>query len=92
MTWPVRGQRYTIRANLSNLTQNGRCVFVLLREIHNRKDRWPNGMVAELGFWEERFELATDITLLENIRDFAGLQFKRHVQPVRRVRKKETVE
>jgi hypothetical protein len=70
MTWPKLGQRYTIRANLSAPTSNmGRLTFVLLREIRNRRARYPSGMVAELGFWEERFAPATDIGDIERAAD-----------------------
>ena len=88
LRWPVKGRRYTIR--LAEVPIRDRMTFVLINGISNRVITWPCGMRYEAGFWEDRFEPATDITLLENVRDFAGIQFERHMKPVkRRERKKE---
>lgn len=96
MTWPVRGQRYTIRANIPAKTSNmGMLTFVLLREIRNRKERYPGGTVAELGFWEERFEPATDIGDIKKAADDVSQFVKGDKsgdwdrKTKRRVRKKE---
>lgn len=69
LTWPRAGQRYTIRANIISRGFN----FVLLREISNRKILYPRShRYAEAGFWEERFEPATDISALERQRITVG--------------------
>lgn len=88
LRWPVKGRRYIIRN--CEIPQRGRMTFVLVAGISNRVIRWPCGTRFEAGFHEDRFEPATDIKLLEDIRDFAGLQFERQRKPVkRRERKKE---
>jgi hypothetical protein len=56
LTWPKAGARYVIRGIIEE-----RFTFVTVREIKNRIIRYPNGVRAEAGFWEERFEPATDI-------------------------------
>lgn len=66
--------------------------FVLVAGIKNRVITWPCGARYEAGFHEDRFEPATDITLLENIKDFAGMQydaFEKRTAPIRRIKKKE---
>lgn len=76
LKWPVKGRKYVIR--VAEIPQRGPRNFVLVNELRNRVITWPCGARFEAGFWEDRFEPATDITLLENIRDFAGLQADRH--------------
>jgi hypothetical protein len=90
LNWPKKGQRYVIR--VAAIPQRGSKNFVLLQEIRNRIITWPCGAHYEAGFWEDRFEPATDITLLENIKDFAGLQAERHAAPLVPERKREKVE
>jgi hypothetical protein len=89
--YPKKGQRYTIRH--PDLPVGGKLTFVLVTEIRNQVVVWPCGARFEAGFWEDRFEPATDITLLENIKDFAGIQAERHKEqtplvPERRRREK----
>lgn len=72
LNWPKKGRKYIIR--VAAIPQRGARNFVLVQEIRNRIITWPCGVSYEAGFWEDRFEPATDITLLENIKDFAGLQ------------------
>jgi hypothetical protein len=91
LRWPRKGQRYVVRC--AEIPVRDKRTFVLVTRISNRIITWPCGTRYEAGFWEERFEPATDITLLENIKDFAGMQFERQQKPVkRRERKKEEVE
>lgn len=89
MVWPARGQIYTIRANI----ENRHSTFVLLREIRNRKDRWPGGKVAELGFWEGRFEPAPGIEDIvraaDDVSQFVKGGNSDEWDRVRRVRRKE---
>jgi hypothetical protein len=76
LRWPKKGQKYVIRH--AAIPQRGAKNFVLVNEVRNRIITWPCGVRFEAGFWEDRFEPATDITLLENIKDFAGMQADRH--------------
>jgi hypothetical protein len=76
LIWPKKGRKYIIRC--AEVPQRGARNFVLVQEIRNRIITWPCGARFEAGFWEDRFEPATDITLLEDIKDFAGLQAERH--------------
>lgn len=62
VTWPRHGGRYVVRGYACG----GRYPAVLLRGITNPAvfyvQRWNPGVRrAEAGFWEERFEPATDI-------------------------------
>lgn len=66
LRWPVKGQRYTIRE--AEVPQRGRYTFVLVVGIRNRIIRWPCGTRYEAGFWEDRFEPATDISELDTVR------------------------
>ena len=91
--WVVRGQRYVIRANMT-ADINGVKTFVLLREIRNAAVVWGDGRLREAAFWEERFEPATDISELEELRMnaemFIGDEFE--IARPAPVRKKEKVE
>lgn len=90
LQWPREGGRYTIRANI---VSRGLC-FVLLREIRNRKILYPQShRYAEAGFWEERFEPATNIDLLKDVATLAGMLHERHMDPVKfKPRKKRVKE
>jgi hypothetical protein len=69
LTWPRAGGRYVVRSMMDSNTPNlGWLTFITVQEIRNRKIRWPSGVMAEAGFWEERFEPATDIGDLEEVR------------------------
>lgn len=88
LRWPRKGQRYVIRC--AEIPQRGRVNFVLVAGISNRVIRWPCGARYEAGFHEDRFEPATDIGLLDAIKDFAGMQFDRAKRvPTKPKRKKE---
>lgn len=95
LTWPKAGQRYVIRGNIEGAV----FTFVTVREIKNRIIRYPNGVRAEAGFWEERFEPATDIgdleATLKTIDNFMG-EFPDEPDPddpyPAAPRRKETVE
>ena len=93
--WVKMGQRYTIRAYQHAVMPVNRPMdFVLLHEIHNPSVPWSDGQFMEAGFWEERFEPATDISRLEeelmNAEMFVGGEFE--IANPAPVRKKEKVE
>lgn len=71
LVWPRRGVVYHVRWNFdSNAHPHGVLTFVGLREIRNRNIMWPGrGVMHEAGFWEERFEPATDISVFEQQRE-----------------------
>lgn len=93
VTWVTRGQRYTIRAHQQAVMPVNRHMnFVLLHEIRNPIVPWSDGQYMEAGFWEERFEPATDISELDRIAQKIGewgksSDWDRNVK--RRERKKE---
>jgi hypothetical protein len=87
LIWPRKGQRYVIRH--AAIPQHGAHNFVTVVEIRNRVITWPCGARFEAGFHEDRFEPATDITLLEDIKDFAGLQVDRRKTPTAPTRRKK---
>ena len=91
--WVVRGQRYVIRANIV-ADISGVKTFVLLREISNGKVVWGDGKLRESAFWEERFEPATDISVLDEIRMDVDVFVGDEIEIARPapVRKKEKVE
>lgn len=76
LKWPKKGSRYVIRNPECPVGE--KLTFVLVEEIRNRPIPWPSGKIHEAGFHEDRFEPATDIRLLEDIKDFAGMQADRH--------------
>jgi hypothetical protein len=90
LKWPRRGVRYTIRENI----ENGKHTFVTVHGIRNRVIRWPDGLRAEAGFHEDRFEPATDIEGLKRAEKSHEI-FTKQPSPdwdrvvKRRVRKKE---
>jgi hypothetical protein len=96
LMWPRKGVVYHVRENYDSGTPNlGVLTFVTLRELRNRRIRWPNGALREAGFWEERFEPATDIGELDEVRKTVerymgndGPEQPAKAKP-RRVRKKE---
>lgn len=57
ITWPVRGRRYVVR---SYAIARVKYPSVLLMEIKNRRVPYADGIVREAGFWDERFEPATE--------------------------------
>jgi hypothetical protein len=92
LRWPVKGRRYTIR--LAEVPIRDKITFVLVQGISNRVIRWPCGTRYEAGFWEDRFEPATDIGELEKARDatpnfFRGGDDDWDHRVKRKVRKKE---
>jgi hypothetical protein len=90
--WIKKGARYTIRENMTARMPNGVLTFVTLREVHNPYVAWHDGQFMEMGFWEERFEPATDIGEFDETRKKVGewgksSDWDRKVK--RRVRRKE---
>lgn len=90
LRWPVRGRRYVVR--VAEIPQRGRMTFILVSGISNRTIRWPCGTRYEAGFHEDRFEPATDIGELDQVRKDVELFMGDNgveIKPRRRVRKKE---
>jgi len=89
IAWPKEGGRYVIRGNVETKV----ATFVLLREIRNKTIAYPNSKLrAEAGFWEERFEPATDIGELETIKNMVGMYHgKIDLRPIAPWKKKERV-
>jgi hypothetical protein len=95
--WPVRGNRYIIRQNITSRTRekNGwvSLTFVTVRELTNPRITYMDGRVAEAGFHEIRFvPIDGGHELIEQIRKdverFMGDDGV-EIKPRRKVRKKE---
>lgn len=99
LNWPETGAIYRVRAIYAPMrtqiskSKSADLVFILLHGLHNRKISWPNGMVAEAAFYEERFEPITDIDGLRRIAagvsKYMGSNGPRVDKKVKRVKKKE---
>lgn len=74
--WPVTGQHYRVRGISRHEVPYGNgnemLTFVVLSGLHNVKIVWTDGDFSEAGFWEERFEAATDIDSLRSIGAHVG--------------------
>jgi hypothetical protein len=97
--WPKAGKQYTIRGNITKMTQVARnrwtpLTFVTVRELTNPIIAYGDGSRAEAGFHEDRFEPATNIDKLVEAKDkapnfFEGGKPDWDRKTKRRTRKKE---